>query len=463
MMPPRTGGTRFRLFPNYAEGFAEPEVVEVSLPPGMVLAGPADPWMYTVNPIDKPQPYDPPSYEPPYRGPVRTPATPGPDGNFDHIPVESEQFMAAHLYGTARWTLDIWEHYLHRRVTWWDAELHPELELVTMVQWANAQSGPGFLETGRQINRHGRPAPYCLNYDVIAHEIGHAILFSQVGVPTPEQISVAFLAFHESFSDLVALIGALHFDAVCTRLLEQTDGNLYALNLINRIGETSDTEQIRLADNMVVMDDVADIALAPDGTWIDPSGLKRNQHAVAEPLTGAIFDVLVDIYQEGLVSRGLIAPSSDPRGWTRADVETSMDRIRFESAAAMAQFTRGFYGALNTARHVVGRCMAHVMLTVYPQTLNYGIVAARFLEAATRLGMAPILTDLLDDFLWRGIDPRPYLTITVPPGVRRRGEPRGRLDVRERANPNAHCPGCNLRGLWGARRLMPHAHRILPA
>ena len=50
MRYPAIGGTRFRLFPSYAEGFAEPEVVEVSLPPGTVRAGPSDPTMCAVNP-----------------------------------------------------------------------------------------------------------------------------------------------------------------------------------------------------------------------------------------------------------------------------------------------------------------------------------------------------------------------------------------------------------------------------
>ena len=102
MRYPAIGGTRFRLYPSYAEGFAEPEVVELSLPPGTVRAGPSDHSMRVVNPVRKDEPYDPPHYVPPYRGPVYAPALPGPDGHFDHIPVETEQFLAAHIYGTVR-------------------------------------------------------------------------------------------------------------------------------------------------------------------------------------------------------------------------------------------------------------------------------------------------------------------------------------------------------------------------
>jgi hypothetical protein len=453
-------GTRFRLFPSYAEGFAEPEVVEVSLPPGVVRAGPADPWMHAVNPLHKDAPYDPPHYVPPYRGSVYPPALPGAEGHFDHIPFGTEQFLSAHLYGTVRRTLDIWEHYLGRRIVWWEADAHPQLELLPVVQWPNAQSGPGFLETGLKPNRAGRPQPFCLNYDVIAHETGHAILFSQIGVPQPDQISAQFLAFHESFADLVALIGVLHFGSVCTRLLEQTGGNLYVLNLVNRIGEISDTEQIRVADNLAIMDDVAGISLEPDGTWRDPSGQGRNQHAIADPLTGAIFDCLVELYQEGLVRRGLIAPHADPRGWTRAEVTASIDHVQHESARVLAEFTRGFYASLADARHLVGRCMAHIMLTIRPETLTFARVAARFLEAAAALGQASIMSDLLDNFLWREIDPRPYLAIHVPPAARLwRGEPRGRLGVAERPNPGPYCACAGIHGLLRARRLMPHLHR----
>ncbi|MBV9248871.1 MAG: hypothetical protein JO227_06450 [Acetobacteraceae bacterium] len=458
-----TPGTRVRLFPNYAEGFVEPEVVELSVPRGMTGPGPSDASMYTVYPLHKPGPYDPPAYLPPYPGPVLPPAVPDRDGHFDHIPVDSDQFRAAHLYGTVRRTLDIWENYLNRHVSWWDVGVVPRLELVTAIDWANAQSGPGFIEMGQKSNRAGRPQLFCLNYDVIAHETGHAILFSQIGVPPADMIGVPFLAFHESFSDLVALIGALHFYSVTVRLLQQTQGNLYVLNLVNRIGEISGTEQIRLADNTTVMADVAGITLAPDGSWIDPLGQNRNQHAIAAPLTGAIFDILVEIYQDGLVARRLIASNYDPRGWTRAQVAASMDRVHHESARAFARFADGFHAALEDARYVVGRCMAHVMLTIRPETLTFGRVAARFLEAAAALGQASIVPALLDHFLWRGIDPRPFLMFVVPPGRRTRADTgRGLPRVRELPNPGPLYAGCDRHGLLAARGHMRHPHRAEP-
>jgi hypothetical protein len=111
--------------------------------------------------------------------------------------------------------------------------------------------------------------------------------------------------------------------------------------------------------------------------------------------------------------------------------------------------------------------MAHVILTVRPETLNFPIVAARFLEAAAALGQTRHLPALLDHFLWRGIDPRPVLGIAVPPGRGsprqfRGGEPRGRLYVAEVPNPGPDRACCDPWCFIAARQRMPHAHRTLP-
>jgi hypothetical protein len=458
--PAGHGGTRFRLFPAYADGFAEPETVVLSPPAGTIAAGPDDPRMYTVTPLRKDDPYDPPSYAPPYQGPTHSPATPDRFGHFDWIPVECEQFLAAHTYGTVRRTLDIWEHYLGRPVVWWHAAFMPEVELVPVVHWSNAHSGPGFIEMGRQVTHDGSIAPFCLNYDVLAHETGHAILFSQIGAPPAGGVTRDFLAFHESFADLIAIIGILHFRSITAHLLAETHGNLYVLNVLNRIGTISRTEQIRIASNLALMSDVADLQLAPDGTWIDPMGQDRNQHAIAEPLTGAIFDILVEFYQDDLVDKGVISPDADARGWTRGEVEGAMSEVSKVSSRAFSRFAADFHGALHRARDLVGICIAHAILTLRPDTLTFAIVAARFLEAAAALGEANILPALLNHFLWRGIDPRPHLAIGIPPGRggRPRGE-RGPLLVTEPPNRTRGCHCGDLRGFLGAHRLMTHPHR----
>lgn len=406
-------GTRFRLYAQ--PGFPEPEVVAVSGAPGSIGPGPSDRRMAAILPLDKEAPYDPPLYMPPYRGPVLPPAMPDRAGHFDHIPADAPQFLPAHLYGCVRRTLDVWEGYLGHEVAWWSAASHPRLELVAAVDWDNAHSGPGFIETGTRLNRFGQRRPFCLNFDVIAHETGHAVLFSEVGVPPPEALGEQFLAFHESFSDLMALVAALHFPSVAERLLSQTGGNLYVLNLVSRIGELSELDEIRIADNTVTMADVAGLRLGADGAWFDPLGQDRNAHSLARPLTGAVFDLLLELFQDGLVARGAVSPLLDPRGWSRAEVEAALGSVQLASERALARFRPLFFAALAEARDMLGACMAHAMKTVRPEDLRFEEVAAALVEAALAQGTSNRPWELVEIFLLRGIDPRPTLAARRPP------------------------------------------------
>ena len=82
-----------------------------------------------------------------------------------------------------------------------------------------------------------------------------------VGVPDPRTTDAEYYGFQESAADLTALIAALHFDSVVDELLTTTHGNLYTLNLVNRIAELSSNEQIRLAANpLSLLDFVAGLA-----------------------------------------------------------------------------------------------------------------------------------------------------------------------------------------------------------
>jgi hypothetical protein len=454
----RTGGTRFRLFPVFAEDLP-PETVEIAAVAGSIGPGPSDHALYVADAAAKTAPYDPPHYGPPYRGPALPPARPDRDGHFDHLPVETPQFMAAHQFGSMRFTLDIWEHYLGHRIAWWDRHIHPRTELIPFVDWPNAQSGPGFMETGLWRGEDGSVQPYALNFDVIAHETGHQILFSQVGVPPPAAISAPFLAFHESFSDLVAIIAVMHFPSVLARLLEQTQGNLYVLNLVNRIAETSAHTQIRLAANTTTMDDVADIRLAEDGSWIDPTGQGRNQHWIAAPLTGAIFDCLVEVYQDKLVVAGLIPQEANAQGWTRDEVDEAFADLHRMFTAALARFDQAFVSVISDARDTVGRALAHVMLTIRPDGLSFAEVAARFLESMAAQGQGPLLPAMLAHFLWRGIDPEPFLhfrQVPSPGRWRRRSDPLCLQITSHRACCGGHHPVGSLR----ATQLIRAAHAI---
>lgn len=453
-------GTRFRLFPQYDEGFA-PEIVTVSAPAGSLGPGPDDGRMYVANAIDKAREYEPPADAPPYRGALYRPAEPDRRGHFDKISFATPQFRAAHLFGTVRLVLDIWERHGGAPVRWWHPEAPARLELVPLVRWRNAHAGPGFLETGIWPGPDGVGVqPFCLNFDVVAHEVGHAILFGLMGVPPPDRVASQFLAFHECFGDTVAWLGALHFPGVRRRLLDQTAGDLYAPNLVNRLGETAPHQQIRMVSNGVTMADVAGLRVTPAGAWIDPLRLGRNEHHLSQPLTGAIFDLFVELYQHGLAERALIRPVMDARGWSPGAAAVSLNGIHAAHQRAYAAQADAFEAALLAARDTVLGWLLHAVRTLSADQTCFESVAARMLEAAAAGGWSGQLSALLDVFLRRGIDPRPSMT-AAPLLLNRnlRASRRGAVIVPGcgPAAPAAHV--CTLRHVRRVRGMMPHAHR----
>jgi len=446
------GGTRFRLYAQMPEleSFSTPEVVRVSPPPGTIGPGPFDGAMRVVDPIDKPAPYEFP-YMPPYRGPVFPPAMPGRDGHFDQIPVGSRQFLSAHMYGSVRFTLDIWERYLGKTVSWYDPSDGFVVELVPQVDWDNAHAGIGFIETGGRVNNEGRYNSFALNFDVLAHEVGHTLLFSEMGIPSFDTLTAQFLAFHESMSDMVALISSLHFESMLGELIDQTAGNLYVLNWLNRIGELSSSEQIRVACNETSMRELDSLSLSAGGEWIDPAGQGRNAHHLAQPLTGAVFDNMLELYQDGLARRGLIPPELDPRGWDREGVESRLTRFQQVHENAVARNRDAFVAALIEARDITGLALAMTWQRLSPEHMSYAAFAAAFMEVMAEIGQRENLPAFAENFLERNIalSPAPLFSNEMPPPrsapylvrwkwLRRRG-PQGRaLSSAASDDPNAY-------------------------
>jgi hypothetical protein len=368
-------GTRFKLYPQpgFLDDFGVPETVHISSPAGSIGPGPSDQRIYTVYPVGKPTPYgiDPSPQQrsnillPPWRGEVLPPAEPDAQGHFDYLKPGTPQFEAAHLFGTVRFVLDIWEKYFGRRIPWHFAPRYDRLELTIQPTLNNALAGYGFIEVGTDL-KNGTSQPFSLNFDVIAHEFGHILLFSELGLPDPALSRGEYWGFHESAADLVAIISSLHFNSVVDALLVRTRGNLYMFNVLNRIGELSPGGQIRSAAN--------DIRLSRFVRgWED-------EHLLSQPLTGAFFDIFVDIFHEKLLEYGLIG----------SEVEELSDQLLAtpEYAPIMQDlfdqaFDRnpdGFKEALLLTRDTLGTYLADTWSRLNADYLNYIDVAEAFEE-----------------------------------------------------------------------------------
>ena len=394
-------GTLFRLFPQVPTGEASmpAEIVEVSSPLGSVGPGPSDEKMYVVFPLDKPREYGlheddagyPFVYLPPWDGLVYEPAIPDADGHFLHYDdVEDPRFHAAHTYGAIRFTLDIWERYYGRQIPWYFRDYTETAEVLIIPEFENAQIGRGFIEIGSNINKKsGAVSPFTFNFDVLAHEIGHGIIFSEVGEPRIEKETAEYLGFQESSADIVSMIAILHFDSVISEVLDSTSGNLYMANHLNRFAETSPVDQIRMASNSLKLSDFAT-------GW-------RSAHRLGQPLTGAVFDIFVDIFHEelvrlGAISTGLEEMSDKLEGSSAYEAHLQDD---FEQAYAAAPVL--FREALVFSRDTLAGLMIGTWARLSPDYLQYTDVHKAMLLADKALFDGRYSSIVNVNFQWRDI------------------------------------------------------------
>ncbi|MEM9145174.1 MAG: hypothetical protein AAGC57_03175 [Pseudomonadota bacterium] len=369
----RQTGTKFRLYPQspVLEGFRDPQTVWVSSPVGSLGPGPSDHRMVTRDPIGK-KPYGEDRL-PPWTGRSRPPLLPGRDGHFDHIDPNEPEFLAAHMFGTVRRVMDVWEAYLGGPIAWAFASTHPRLELIPHVPWNNAHFGWGFMEAGEGKDDQGVERPFALNFDVLAHETGHGLVFAIVGMPGPGAMSTAYRGFHESASDITAMIAALHFDSFLDHVLKETEGDLYVANAANRIGELSKTRQIRSAANALTMADVIPL----DTPVEEVTG--KQVHKLGQPLTGAMFDILVEFFEERLEALSLIP--SDHAALSRSAVQAKRagEVDPTPVTDAYGRNPRAFRRALAEARDMLGLRIAQTWHRLSPRGLSYSEVGKTLL------------------------------------------------------------------------------------
>ncbi|MFD1367789.1 gluzincin family metallopeptidase [Actinoplanes sichuanensis] len=394
-------GTRFRIFPQprflqKADGsgplFAEPEQVTVSVEPEAMRPGPGDDRMFVIDAIGK-LPYNN-FFRPPFRGNRRPAVQPGPDGHFDHLDPASREFSAATMYATVRRVLDIWEDYFGRTIQWHFESDFARLELIPLIEWNNAQSGYGFLEFGYGSKPNGtidHERPFCENFDVLAHELGHSIIFAEVGVPAnPRDEAIDYGGMHESAGDLVAIVASLHFHSVVDLLLDSTKGNLLTINGLDRVGELSDSREIRVAFNSRRMSDVGE-----------------EPHDRSLPLTGAIFDTMVEVFQQDLVAKKLISEDLRNRSTNLPGTSQDLVEIQAEFTAAYTGNEAAFKDSLLRARDYLGRLLAVTWGTIKPDFLTYHGILRALLAADREITGGENVQLIRACFAWREIAPVP--------------------------------------------------------
>ncbi|MEM5650937.1 hypothetical protein AAHB57_29870 [Bacillus cereus] len=392
----RERGTKFLIYPQNktVPGFEQPEVVYIDSTPGSIQAGPEDERIYVVDSINK-KPFGFPGaprfsyrYTDLHAAP---PVQPNAEGHFDHVRPGSREFSAATMYATVRRVMDIWQDYFGMTIPW--PFNHPKLLLIPKVNWDNAQSGfDGFLEFGYPLKQDNRnfdlENPYCENFDVLAHEVGHTFKYEIIGIPQEE--TDEYGGHHEAFGDLVAIVATLHSDLVVEHLLSNTKGNLFSLHELSRMGELRNGFSIRVAFNDKTMENVS-----------------REPHDLSEPFTGGAFDILVEMFQINLIEKNLISQQLGDRAY----------HAHFEEIPEIQeQFTRHYLGkesefktALLDARDKFGKLMANAWKKTSAENLHYGTVLRNILNADQELYNGKYERVIRSCFDWRGITTETFL------------------------------------------------------
>jgi hypothetical protein len=394
-------GTLFRLFPQTPtdENSMPAEIIEVSSPVGSLGPGPSDDRMYVIFPVDKPREYGmhqddngyPYVYLPPWDGPMYQPAVADQDGNFlQYDDIDDPRFHATHTYASIRFTLDVWERYYGRPIEWYFRDYYEKAEVVIIPEFENAQIGRGFIEVGTDVNKKdGSVSPFTLNFDVIAHEIGHGILFSEVGEPDAGKETAEYLGFQESSADIVSMIAILHFDSVIDEVLESTSGNLYMANHLNRFAETSPVGQIRMASNNLKLSDFS-------AGW-------KDSHRLAQPLTGAVFDILVDIFHEELVRVGAISSSLEEISDMLEGTAQYEAQLQDDFERAYAAHPELFRESLLFARDALATLLIDTWARLTPDYLSYTDVYHAMLQADRTVFEGQYRNIINVNFKWRHI------------------------------------------------------------
>lgn len=236
--------------------------------------------------------------------------------------------------------------------------------------------------TGRQTTVFSGESP-----DVVAHELGHAVLDS-VKPALFELASIEAAAFHESFGDMSAILTALQLPSVRQAVLEETDGNLRRNSSVSRVAEQLgfairqrnpagvDRDSLRNAANAFVYVDPLTLPATGPATQLTRAG-----HNFSRVFTGAFLEAL-----GGMVAR----LASRPRVEDVQQASADMGRILVDAAAAAPVSTKFFQAVAEQMVLVDGRVFAgkyaEALTTAF---VRRGLMSVRSLAAPEAVGATP--------------------------------------------------------------------------
>jgi len=244
--------------------------------PGVVLAGPRDTRIASGTPgIDL--------------------VEPNASGDFVTLP-DTPQFDAVHTFAVVRQTLTMYQRVLTAAGVAmplpWQWNSSSDTDPLRLFPHGLPDVMNAFYSRNQNCLRFGDFTPgggaervfTCRSFDIVSHETAHAILDGikprWLQADAPPQTG----GLHESFGDLTAVFLALAQFDQCEAIVAQTKANLHDKSFLTDVAEQFGLalgyrNGLRNADN--------DLRLSQVGTQV---------HAISQVFTGAVYDVLADLF-----------------------------------------------------------------------------------------------------------------------------------------------------------------------
>ncbi len=276
------------------------------------------------------------------------------------------------VYAVAMTTIGNFEKALGRKILWrshtqkdrrkgWKEQFIRRLRIYPhALREANAYYNPSkksllfgyFTATRSSPGTHlaGGTIFTCLSHDVVAHETTHAIL-DGIHRRFLENTHPDVLAFHEAFSDIVALLQHFSFPEVLRHQIAKTRGDLATHNLL---GQLAQEFGVAIGNYDTLRDAIGQVN-PETGLWEplvpDPQDYQTvmEPHARGAILVAAVFDAFSSIYKLRVADLLRIATGGTgvlPSGALHPDL---VNRLAMEAAKAARQVLQMCIRALDYA------------------------------------------------------------------------------------------------------------------
>ena len=219
------------------------------------------------------------------------------DGDFLFDPTENPlEFDAVHCFTVVRQVLTMYQRALRRMgVTadfgWqWGADksinIYPRAGLQANAYYSRGEKSLRFFYF-HPGNNETLPLVYtCRSFDIVAHETGHAILDAlRPGYWSSWHPQTGGL--HESFGDLTSIFTMLSQMDQCEAIIAESKADLHAKTFFPAVAEQfgealhGRRSGLRNADNDLKLSEVSD-----------------GVHEISQVFTGAVYDILADIFDD---------------------------------------------------------------------------------------------------------------------------------------------------------------------